>query len=48
VHNLPVPAVTGALFTYTIARSLGFDAEDTVAVVKVWERIAGVEVKQTP
>ncbi|HLJ61287.1 MAG TPA: NAD(P)-dependent oxidoreductase [bacterium] len=47
-HNLPVPAATGALFTFTVARSLGLDAEDTVAVVKVWERIAGVEVKQTP
>ncbi len=45
-HNLPVPALTGALFTYTMARSLGLDGEDTVALVKVWERMAGVEVKQ--
>ncbi len=45
-HNLPVPATTSALLTYTMARSLGLDAEDTVALVKVWERLAGVEVKR--
>jgi 3-hydroxyisobutyrate dehydrogenase-like beta-hydroxyacid dehydrogenase len=47
-YNLPVPAVTGALATYTMARGFGLDAEDTVATVKVWERIAGVEVRQKP
>jgi 3-hydroxyisobutyrate dehydrogenase-like beta-hydroxyacid dehydrogenase len=45
--NLPVPATTAALLTFTMARSLGFDGEDTTAIVKVWERLAGVEVRET-
>jgi len=45
--NLPVPATTAALMTFTMARSLGLDGEDTTALVKVWERIAGVEVRDT-
>ncbi len=36
---------TAALLAFTMARSLGLDAEDTTAVVKVWERLAGVEVR---
>ncbi len=43
--SLPVPVTTAALMTFTMARSLGFDAEDTTALVKVWERMAGVEVR---
>lgn len=43
--NLPVPVTTAALLTFTMARSLGLDGEDTTALVKVWERLAGVEVR---
>jgi 3-hydroxyisobutyrate dehydrogenase-like beta-hydroxyacid dehydrogenase len=45
--HVPVPVTTAAFQTFTMARSLGFDGEDTTAVVKVWERIAGVEVRGT-
>jgi 3-hydroxyisobutyrate dehydrogenase-like beta-hydroxyacid dehydrogenase len=44
--NAPVPVITGALLTYTLARSLGLGAEDTTAVVKVWEKALGVEVRR--
>jgi 3-hydroxyisobutyrate dehydrogenase-like beta-hydroxyacid dehydrogenase len=43
--NLPVPMTAAALLAFTMARGLGFDGEDTTALVKVWERIAGVEVR---
>jgi 3-hydroxyisobutyrate dehydrogenase-like beta-hydroxyacid dehydrogenase len=43
--RMPVPVTTAAFQTFTMARGLGFDGEDTTAVVKVWERIAGVEVR---
>jgi 3-hydroxyisobutyrate dehydrogenase-like beta-hydroxyacid dehydrogenase len=43
--NLALPVTTAALLAFTMARGLGFDGEDTVALVKVWERIAGVEVR---
>ena len=43
--NLPPPVTQAAAMTFTMARSLGLDAEDTVAVVKVWERLLGVEVR---
>ncbi len=36
---------SAALLTYTMARSLGLDGEDTVAIVKVWEKLLGVEVR---
>ena len=42
----PVPVMTAALLTYTLARSLGLGAEDTTAVVKVWEKTLGVEVRR--
>lgn len=45
--RVPVPVTTAAFQTFTMARGLGFDGEDTAAVVKVWERIAGVEVRGT-
>lgn len=43
--NLALPVTTAALLAFTMARGLGFDGEDTAALVKVWERIAGVEVR---
>jgi hypothetical protein len=43
-----LPVLTGALLTYTLARSLGLDGEDPVALVKVWERVAGIEVRGGP
>ena len=43
--NLALPVTTAALLAFTMARGLGFDGEDTTALVKVWERIAGVEVR---
>ena len=36
---------SGALLTYALARGLGLDGEDTIALVKVWERALGVEVR---
>src|SRR5262249_54022140 len=45
--RVPVPVTAAAFQTFTMARGLGFDGEDTAAVVKVWERIAGVEVRGT-
>jgi len=47
-HTLPVPVATGAFLTFTLARGLGLDDEDPVALVKVWERIAGIEVSGEP
>jgi 3-hydroxyisobutyrate dehydrogenase-like beta-hydroxyacid dehydrogenase len=44
--DAPVPVITAALLTYTLARSLGLGAEDTTAVVKVWEKALGVEVRR--
>jgi len=44
-HNLPTPVAAGAYLTFTLARGLGLEDEDTVAVVKVFEQIARVEVK---
>ncbi len=43
--NLATPVTSAAFLTYTMARSLGLDGEDTVAVVKVWEKLLGVEVR---
>lgn len=43
--KLAPPMTTAALLTFTIARSLGLDDEDAVAVVKVWEKFLGVEVR---
>jgi 3-hydroxyisobutyrate dehydrogenase-like beta-hydroxyacid dehydrogenase len=43
--QVPVPVTTAAFQMFTMARRLGLDGEDTTAVVKVWERIAGVEVR---
>ncbi|HKV46345.1 MAG TPA: NAD(P)-dependent oxidoreductase [bacterium] len=45
--NLAVPVTSAALLTFTMARALGCDGEDTTATVKVWERMAGVEVRGT-
>lgn len=45
--QVPVPVTTSAFQTFTMARRLGLDGEDTTAVVKVWEGIAGVEVRGT-
>jgi 3-hydroxyisobutyrate dehydrogenase len=47
VHHEP-PMTSGALLTYEMARRLGLDAEDTIALVKVWERMLGVEVRAQP
>jgi 3-hydroxyisobutyrate dehydrogenase-like beta-hydroxyacid dehydrogenase len=44
--NLPVPMTAAALLVFTLARGFGFDGEDTTALVKVWERIAGVEARE--
>jgi 3-hydroxyisobutyrate dehydrogenase-like beta-hydroxyacid dehydrogenase len=44
VHLAP-PVATAALFTYTLARSFGLSGEDIVALVQVWERLLGVEVR---
>ena len=44
-YNVPTPVAAGAYLSYTLARGLGLENEDTVALVKVFERIAGVEVK---
>jgi len=43
--HLAQPMTAAALLTFAMARSLGLDAEDTTALVKVWERMAGVEVR---
>jgi 3-hydroxyisobutyrate dehydrogenase-like beta-hydroxyacid dehydrogenase len=43
--HLAAPMTSGALLTYALARSLGLDAEDTIALVKVWERALGVAVR---
>lgn len=40
-----LPVTSAALLTYTMARSLGLDGQDTVALVKVWEQMLGVEVR---
>ena len=44
VHHEP-PMTAGALLTYEMARSLRLDTEDTTALVKVWERLLGVQVR---
>ena len=44
VHHAQ-PMTSGALLTYALARGLGLDGEDTIALVKVWERMLGVEVR---
>jgi 2-hydroxy-3-oxopropionate reductase len=44
VHHAQ-PMISGALLTYTMARRLGLDHEDTIALVKVWERMLGVQVR---
>lgn len=46
VHHAQ-PMTSGALLTYALARGLGLDGEDTIALVKVWERALGVEVRGT-
>jgi 3-hydroxyisobutyrate dehydrogenase-like beta-hydroxyacid dehydrogenase len=42
--GVAAPVAAAALLTFSLARGLGLDSEDTAAVVKVWERAAGVEV----
>jgi 3-hydroxyisobutyrate dehydrogenase-like beta-hydroxyacid dehydrogenase len=44
VHHEP-PMTSGALLTYEMARGLRLDGEDTIALVKVWERLLSVEVR---
>jgi 3-hydroxyisobutyrate dehydrogenase-like beta-hydroxyacid dehydrogenase len=44
VHHAQ-PMTSGALLTYALARGLGLDGEDTIALIKVWERALGVEVR---
>jgi len=44
--NLPAPVSTAALLTFTMARSMGLDGEDVIALVKVWEKVLGVEVSR--
>lgn len=44
--QLPMPVTSAALLTFTLARSLGLDAEDNSAAVKVWERWLGVEFRR--
>ncbi len=44
-ERLGLPVTGAALLTYTMARGMGLDAEDTTALVKVWEQLAGVEVR---
>lgn len=43
--HLAQPMTSGALLTFALARGLGLDAEDSTALVKVWERWLGVEVR---
>lgn len=43
--NHAQPMTSGALLTYALARGLGLDGEDTIALIKVWERALGVEVR---
>jgi len=43
--NHAQPMTAGALLTYAMARGLGLDGEDTIALVKVWERTLGVQVR---
>lgn len=43
--HLAAPVTTGALLTHTLARSLGLGGEDIVALVRVWERLLGVDVR---
>jgi 3-hydroxyisobutyrate dehydrogenase-like beta-hydroxyacid dehydrogenase len=44
VHHAQ-PMTSGALLTYAMARGLGLDGQDTLALVKVWERLLGVQVR---
>ncbi len=46
-ERLALPVTGAAFLTYTMARGMGLDAEDTTALVKVWEQLAGVKVRGT-
>ncbi len=46
-ERLALPVTGAAFLTYTMARGMGLDAEDTTALVKVWEQLAGVKVQGT-
>lgn len=47
-HNrIPLPVTAAATITYQMALDQGFGKENKGAMIKVWEKILGVEVKKT-
>jgi 3-hydroxyisobutyrate dehydrogenase-like beta-hydroxyacid dehydrogenase len=46
-HKIPIPVTQAALMTYQMALNQGLGDESKGAMVKVWERLLNVEVRQS-
>jgi len=44
-QQVPLPVASAAMLTYKLALAAGFGHESKGAMVKVWERVMGVEVR---
>jgi 3-hydroxyisobutyrate dehydrogenase-like beta-hydroxyacid dehydrogenase len=44
--KIPLPVFTAAMQTYQMALAQGLGNENKGAMIKVWERILGVEVRK--
>jgi 3-hydroxyisobutyrate dehydrogenase-like beta-hydroxyacid dehydrogenase len=45
-HRIPLPVTSATMATYQMALDLGLGRENKGAMVKVWERVLGVEVRK--
>lgn len=45
-HRIPLPVTAGAMATYQMALDVGLGRENKGAMIKVWEKFLGVEVRK--
>ncbi|MBU1207196.1 MAG: NAD(P)-dependent oxidoreductase [Proteobacteria bacterium] len=45
-HRIPLPVTAAAMVTYQMALDMGLGRENKGAMIKVWEKILGVEVRK--
>lgn len=45
-HRIPLPVTAAAMVTYQMALDMGLGGENKGAMIKVWEKVLGVEVRK--
>ncbi len=46
IHRIPLPVTAATMITYQMALDQGLGRENKGAMIKVWERVLGVQVRK--